>query len=62
MMTAPKPTDAKMINNTAASPSHRDNSFREFRRICADIANVSAYTDKTSVVRKMLEKGSDGGK
>ncbi|BES96201.1 DNA ligase [Nesidiocoris tenuis] len=39
---------------------HKDNSFREFRRLCADIANVPGYLDKTATVRKFITKGSDG--
>ncbi|XP_044259293.1 DNA ligase 3 [Tribolium madens] len=41
-------------------PSHKDNQFREFRRVVADISNVSSYLEKTSIVGKMLTKGSDG--
>lgn len=39
---------------------HRDMLFREFRRLVADISNVSSYLDKTELVRKMFTKGSDG--
>ncbi|XP_967954.1 DNA ligase 3 [Tribolium castaneum] len=41
-------------------PSHKDNQFREFRRVVADISNVSSYLEKTSIVSKMFTKGSDG--
>ncbi|XP_063975698.1 DNA ligase 3 [Diachasmimorpha longicaudata] len=56
-----KPPTPQSTSNEKPSPSSPDNSFREFRRICADIANVPAYTDKTAVVRKMFTKGADGG-
>ncbi|XP_015123197.1 DNA ligase 3 isoform X2 [Diachasma alloeum] len=58
--TAPKPSAKLTPSNEKSTSSNRDNSFREFRRICADIANVPAYTDKTAVVRKMWKKGADG--
>ena len=41
-------------------PGHKDNSFREFRRICAAVAGVSSYNAKTEVVRDFFKKGSDG--
>lgn len=44
---------------TNFDPSHKDNQFREFRRIVADITNVSSYLEKTSIVSKMFTKGSD---
>ena len=39
---------------------HKDNSFREFRRICAAVAGESSYNAKTEVVRGFFKKGSDG--
>ncbi|XP_025602268.2 DNA ligase 3 isoform X1 [Athalia rosae] len=38
----------------------KDDSFREFRRLCAAVSNASAYTSKTSIVREKFAKGSDG--
>lgn len=46
-------------SDTKAKPL-KDNSFKEFRRLIADITNNSAYTDKTNCVRKLFSKGSDG--
>uniref|UniRef100_A0A1B6ENC4 DNA ligase n=1 Tax=Cuerna arida TaxID=1464854 RepID=A0A1B6ENC4_9HEMI len=56
------PTVATNISS-AATPSdkmHKDNSFREFRRLCADIANASSYLTKTSIVRDFFNKGTEG--
>ena len=39
----------------------RDNSFRQFRRLCADIAEENSYTGKTSLVFNYLTKGNSGG-
>ncbi|KAG8239677.1 hypothetical protein J437_LFUL013900, partial [Ladona fulva] len=43
-----------------SNPDHKDHAFREFRRICAEISNTSAYTEKTAIVKNFLEKGTDG--
>jgi len=40
----------------------KDDSFREFRRVCSNVADVDAYTDKTAIIKKMFTKGSLGGK
>lgn len=40
----------------------RDESFREFRRVCSNVADVDAYTDKTAIIRKMFTRGAQGGK
>ena len=40
---------------------HRDDSFREFRRLCAEIAEESSYLAKTKLVHDFINKGSSGG-
>lgn len=40
------------------NPGHKDNSFREFRRLCASIADTASYLDKSALVRTWLSKGS----
>ncbi|XP_059472585.1 DNA ligase 3 [Neocloeon triangulifer] len=40
--------------------SGKDDSFREFRRICSLVAEVPAYTDKSNIVHNFLTKGSSG--
>lgn len=40
----------------------KDDSFREFRRICSNVADVDAYTDKTAIIKRMFTRGSLGGK
>lgn len=39
----------------------KDDSFREFRRLCADIAEENSYTGKTAIVKKFITKGISGG-
>ena len=43
-----------------ASILEKDNSFREFRKLCADIANESTHSGKTALVTKYIEKGTTG--
>ncbi|XP_012058666.1 PREDICTED: DNA ligase 3 [Atta cephalotes] len=38
----------------------KDDSFREFRRVCSNVADVDAYTDKTAIIKRMFTKGSLG--
>jgi DNA ligase 3 len=37
----------------------KDNSFREFRRICAEVANESSYTGKTKILHEYFQRGSN---
>lgn len=39
-------------NNSAIKKEHRDDLFREFRRLVAEITNVSSYLEKTKLVRE----------
>ena len=49
------PTRPKFSGNY----DHKDNSFREFRRLVASIAETSSYLSKTEIVRNYFKKGSD---
>ncbi|KAK3581407.1 hypothetical protein CHS0354_016266 [Potamilus streckersoni] len=40
--------------------TERDNSFREFRRLCADIAEENSHTGKTQIVQNYITKGPTG--
>lgn len=42
--------------------AEKDNSFREFRKLCAVIADVASYTGKTEAVREFFQKGTGEGK
>ncbi|XP_067659530.1 DNA ligase 3-like isoform X2 [Haliotis asinina] len=44
----------------ADGDTERDNSFRQFRRLCADIAEENSYTGKTALVSNYLRKGNSG--
>ncbi|XP_072174612.1 DNA ligase 3-like, partial [Diadema setosum] len=39
---------------------HSDNSFREYRKLCARVADVAGHHAKTAVVAKFLKDGSSG--
>ena len=41
---------------------HKDNSFREFRRLCATVSEEPGYNAKTEIMQKWFAKGSDGKK
>ena len=41
---------------------HRDNSFRQFRNICAQVSETPGYNDKTDIFRKYFLKGTDESK
>ncbi|KAK7476103.1 hypothetical protein BaRGS_00032657 [Batillaria attramentaria] len=38
----------------------KDNSFRQFRRLCADIADENSYTGKTQLVHNYITRGHSG--
>lgn len=40
------------------SENSKDNSFREFRKICCLLAEESSYLGKTSILHKFLLKAS----
>ena len=40
------------------NPGHKDNSFREFRRLCFRIEETPSYLDKSASVRRWFEKGT----
>ncbi|XP_078617244.1 DNA ligase 3-like isoform X1 [Branchiostoma floridae x Branchiostoma japonicum] len=52
------------VSMTSPTPTpdidHKDNAFREFRRLCALIAEEPGYNAKTKLVSDFLKKGSNG--
>uniref|UniRef100_A0A7N9AYM1 DNA ligase n=1 Tax=Mastacembelus armatus TaxID=205130 RepID=A0A7N9AYM1_9TELE len=41
---------------------HKDCLFREFRKLCANVAENNSYNVKTQIIEKFLKKGSGGDK
>ncbi|CAL1678471.1 unnamed protein product [Lasius platythorax] len=52
--------DKERDNEEKEKISSKDDSFREFRRVCSNIANVDAYTDKTAIIKRMFTRGVQG--
>lgn len=46
---------------TESNPTHRDNSLRQFRKICMTLSNENSYLQKTNILKEFFKKGSDGG-
>ena len=40
----------------------RDNLFSEFQRLCNELSSCSSYLEKTAIVKKFFDKGSERGK
>ena len=40
--------------------SYRDNSFRQFRRLCEDLEKEPSYNSKTKLVSNYLQYGNTG--
>eukprot|EP00057_Strongylocentrotus_purpuratus_P017005 XP_011671479.1 PREDICTED: DNA ligase 3 [Strongylocentrotus purpuratus] len=57
----PSPTPSKTsYQGDGSDPKHPDNSFREYRKLCARIADISGHHAKTKVVAAYLKRGADG--
>ena len=54
--------DDKAQNFAVKEAAEKDNSFREYRKLCAEIAEESSYNGKTAILSQFLQKGSTGGK
>lgn len=63
----PSSSPAKVSQGSALSaqlcdPQHKDCLFREFRKLCATVAEHNSYNTKTQIIEKFLRKGSAGGR
>jgi hypothetical protein len=50
----------KKDSSPPAKEANKDDSFREFRRLCAALSDTDSYTGKTAHVRDFFTKGTDG--
>lgn len=60
------PSPAKMgqgssLSSQLCDPQHKDCLLREFRKLCATVAENNSYNVKTQIIEKFLKKGSGGG-
>lgn len=54
-------TDSSSATRSPEKRATKDDSFKEFQRVCNDMAREDAYTEKTAVLKRMFSKGSEGG-
>ena len=52
--------DVPQASSAGFDITDKDNSFRQYRRLCADIADEPSYTGKTKLIQTYIEKGSSG--
>lgn len=53
-----KPATSSQVKYvTTSNPAHKDNSFKQFRRLCAEVAEEPSYNVKTSLIKKFIDKG-----
>uniref|UniRef100_A0A665URK6 DNA ligase n=1 Tax=Echeneis naucrates TaxID=173247 RepID=A0A665URK6_ECHNA len=50
------------LSTQLCDPQHKDCLFREFRKLCATVAENNSYNVKTQIIEKYLKKGSGGDK
>ncbi len=53
--------DVKTEAKDGDQPADKDNSFRSFRCLCADIAEENGYIGKTKILSDYITQGSSGG-
>ena len=63
---SPSSSPAKAMQGSSLSaqlcdPSHKDCLLREFRKLCAMVAEQNSYNTKTQIIQNFLKKGSAGG-
>uniref|UniRef100_A0A8C4NA28 DNA ligase n=1 Tax=Eptatretus burgeri TaxID=7764 RepID=A0A8C4NA28_EPTBU len=56
----PAPSSTSPLTSTKGDPTHKDSSFREFRKLCALIAEQASYNSKTQIVHDFIRKGTGG--
>ncbi len=56
-----KPTQGSALSAQLCDLNHKDCLLREFRKLCALVAEKSGYNAKTEIIRDFLTKGSGGG-
>uniref|UniRef100_A0A672HE84 DNA ligase n=1 Tax=Salarias fasciatus TaxID=181472 RepID=A0A672HE84_SALFA len=50
------------LSSQLCDPQHKDCLLREFRKLCAMVAENASYNVKTQIIEKFLRKGSAGDK
>ena len=58
-MKSPEKNVYKRPSTYKGDPNHKDNSFREFRKLVQKIADENSYLKKSELVGNFFSKGSD---
>ncbi|XP_063484623.1 DNA ligase 3 isoform X2 [Symphalangus syndactylus] len=54
------PTPKRSLSSSKCDPRHKDCLLREFRKLCAMVADNPSYNTKTQIIQDFLRKGSAG--
>ncbi|KAI1903709.1 hypothetical protein AGOR_G00030010 [Albula goreensis] len=57
-----KPSQGSALSTQMCDPTHKDCLLREFRKLCAMVADKNSYNVKTQIIQDFLRKGSGGDK
>ncbi|KAM6907355.1 DNA ligase 3 [Xenentodon cancila] len=57
-----KASQGSPLSCQLCDPQHKDCLFREFRKLCAVVAENNSYNTKTQIIEKFLKKGTSGDK
>ncbi|KAE8287653.1 DNA ligase 3 [Larimichthys crocea] len=57
-----KASQGSTLSAQLCDPQHKDCLLREFRKLCAMVAENNSYNVKTQIIEKFLRKGSGGDK
>ncbi|KAM9333302.1 DNA ligase 3 isoform 2-T2 [Pholidichthys leucotaenia] len=57
-----KPSQGSPLSAQLCDPQHKDCLLREFRKLCATVAENNSYNTKTQIIEKFLKKGTSGDK
>ncbi|XP_069002021.1 DNA ligase 3 [Embiotoca jacksoni] len=57
-----KASQGSALSTQLCDLQHKDCLFREFRKLCAMVAEINSYNSKTQIIEKFLRKGSGGDK
>lgn len=60
--TPSSPAPKTSLSARKCDPQHKDCLLREFRKLCAMVAENPSYNTKTQIIQDFLQKGSTGGK
>lgn len=58
---SPARVQGSSLSSQFSDPQHKDCLFREFRKLCATVAENNSYNAKTQIIEKFLRKGTGGG-